>query len=278
MNLNPYLEVIIAAIIGGTNGVFIKLLNLPPTTISFFRLAIPVIGLFIYFKIKKIKLFDIENKKLLLLVSFVFGIKTMLMVLGLQLTPLSTAIIVLYTWPIFTTIFSSIILKEKIAARNIYLLALAFIGIIFIFFNQTVSFANLEFLGLFLMLLTAALHALVVVFFKQELGRSSKYKTIFYQNFLGFFMFLPFIFINQPYPTLMQTGFGVTYGLLIGLILYIFFFSALKNIKASTASHLMYIEVISAVLFGVIIFKDVLTWNSLVGGVLIIASAYFLKK
>ena len=278
MKHNPYLEVIIAATIWGTNGVFIKLLDLPPTTISFFRLAIPTIILLIYFKIRKIKLFDVENKSLMFFASFLFAIKTLLMMFGFLLSPLSTAIIVVYTWPIFATIFSIIILKEHIAKRNVYLLLLAFIGIVLIFFNQTISFENLEFLGLFFMLLVAILHALVIVIFKRESNKNSKYKTIFYQNIVGFLMFLPFIFINQPYPTLIQTGVGITYGLLIGLIGFIFFFSALKKINASTASHLTYVEVISAVIFGIIIFKEALTWNLAVGGLLIITSTYLLKR
>ena len=47
-NNYPYLEVIIAAIIWGSTGVFVKFLALPPTTITFFRLAIPTLCLFIF--------------------------------------------------------------------------------------------------------------------------------------------------------------------------------------------------------------------------------------
>ena len=278
MKFNPSLEVIIAAIIWGTNGVFIKLLDLPSTTISFFRLGIPTIILLIYFKLKKINFFAVENKLLMIFASFLFGIKTILMILGFQFSPLSTAVIVIYTWPIFATIFSAIILKEKIVKRNIPLLILAFIGIIFIFFNQNISFGNLEFLGLTFMLIVAILHALIIIIFKKQSDKNSKYETIFYQNIVGFLMFSPFIFINTPTPTLLQTGIGITYGTLIGLIGFIFFFSALKKINASTASHLTYVEVISAVIFGMIIFKELLTWNIVVGGLLIITSTYLMKR
>ncbi len=278
MKFNPYFEVIIAAIIWGTNGVFVKLLSLPSTTIAFFRLAIPTIILLIYFQLKKVKFFTAENKLLMFFASFLFGIRTILMMLGFQFSPLGTAVIVIYTWPIFATIFSAIILKEKIVKRNIYLLVLIFIGIIFIFFNQNISFENLEFLGLIFMLIAAILQALVIVVFKKQSDKNSKYETIFYQNVVGFLMFLPFIFFIKPIPTLLQTGIGIIYGTLIGLIGFIFFFSALKKIKASTASHLTYIEVVSAVIFGVIIFKELLTWNIMIGGLLIVTSIYLLKK
>ena len=278
MKLSPHLEVIIAATIWSTHGIFVKSLDLAPTTISFFRVAIPTLVLLIYFRFKKSKLIDVDNKALMLFASFLFAIKTLLTVLGFQLAPISTVILVAYTWPIFATIFSRIILKEKLVARNIYLLLMAFVGIIFIFFNQTISFENLEFLGLFFMLLVAILHAIVIVIFKKESDKNSKYTTIFYQNFIGFLIFLPFLFINKPMPTLVQTGIGITYGAVIGLLGFLFFFSALKKINASTASHLAYFEVVGAVLFGILLFHETLTWNVVVGGLLIIVSIVFLKK
>ena len=79
-------------------------------------------------------------------------------------------------------------------------------------------------------------------------------------------------------PTLVQTGIGIGYGAVIGLLGFLFFFSALKKINASTASHLAYFEVVGAVLFGVILFHETLTWNVVVGGLLIICSIAFLKK
>ncbi|MCK5062697.1 MAG: EamA family transporter, partial [Candidatus Aenigmarchaeota archaeon] len=64
----------------------------------------------------------------------------------------------------------------------------------------------------------------------------------------------------------------------IGIVGFILFFSALKKINASTASHLTYVEVISAAIFGIVLFGELLTWNVLLGGILIIASTYFLKR
>lgn len=41
--LNPYREVIIASIIFGMTGIFVKYLDLPATSVAFFRLAVPTI-------------------------------------------------------------------------------------------------------------------------------------------------------------------------------------------------------------------------------------------
>ena|GEM_PF-4714034 len=41
--INPYREVIFASVIFGMTGIFVKYLDLPATSVAFFRLAVPTI-------------------------------------------------------------------------------------------------------------------------------------------------------------------------------------------------------------------------------------------
>jgi len=66
MKSDPYLEIILAAIIWGTSGIFVKTLNLPATTISFFRFFIPTPIIVIFFIIKRVQPFKKGNKLMLL--------------------------------------------------------------------------------------------------------------------------------------------------------------------------------------------------------------------
>ena len=68
------------------------------------------------------------------------------------------------------------------------------------------------------------------------------------------------------------------YAILVGVVGYGMFFLSLKRINASTASFLTYIEVVSAVLFGVLLFNEVLSWNEVLGGAMIILASVFLRK
>lgn len=276
MKLNPHLEVIIAASMWGLSGVFIKILNLPPTSVSFFRMAIPTLILSIFFLIKKQKLFK-GNNKLMLIASSMNAFRSFLYILAFTLTSIANSVVMLYTWPIFTTIFSAILLKEKVSRRNALLLFVAFLGVIFVYLGKQFSFANKDIIGMSAMLVSAAVYSLTIIIFKKVSEDYSKLETVFYQNLVGAIVFIPFIFINQA-PSLFQTGIGITYATLSGLIAYSFFFSALKQIKASTVSFLSYIEVVSAIAFGILIFKELLTWNVVVGGALIIGSAIMLRK
>jgi drug/metabolite transporter (DMT)-like permease len=55
MKFSPFLAVIIAATLGGFSGVFFKWIDLPATTLTFFRVAVPTAVLFLYLKGKKIQ-------------------------------------------------------------------------------------------------------------------------------------------------------------------------------------------------------------------------------
>lgn len=277
MKFNPYFEVILAAIIWGTTGLFIKYLNLHPTVIAFFRAAVPIILLLLFFQIKKIRLFQ-GNNKLILIASFFNAVRMLLYFIGFTYTSIGNAVIILYTWPIFTTIFSIIFLKEKIKNINILLLLLAFIGITLTYINKEFSFADKDFIGMSAVLLSSMVFSLTVIIFKKELKKYSKSETVFYQNLIAAIIFLPFLFIIKPFPTTTQIAVSIFYAILIGLIGFGLFFSALKKIKASTASFLSYIEVISAVVLATIFFNERLEWNVAAGGLLIIGSAILLKK
>jgi len=277
MALNPYLEAIVAAVIWGSSGIFIKYIDLPPTTVTFFRLAVPTLILFIFLTVKKIKLFH-GNNKLILLASTLNAGRIFLYTVGFTFASIGNAVIILYTWPIFVTVFSMLFLKEQVKKRTFLLLFIALIGTIFIYLNKEFSFSDNNFIGITAMFISAAIYALTVIIFKKESEKYSKYETIFYQNLIGSIILIPFIFINKPLPSLPQTSLGILYGILIGIIGFLFFFSALKKIKASTVSFLSYIEVPSAIILSIIFFQESLTWNMVVGGLLIILATILIKK
>ena len=112
MKLNPYLTVILAATIGGSNGVFIKLLSLPSTSITFFRVFIPVAILLVYFGWKKIKLFQ-GNYKIMLVASGLNAARMFFFIFAYLHTSIGNAVIFLFTWPIFATIFGAIFFRNS---------------------------------------------------------------------------------------------------------------------------------------------------------------------
>ncbi|MBI5635439.1 DMT family transporter [Candidatus Micrarchaeota archaeon] len=277
MKLNPFAEAILAGIIFGSSGAFVKYLNLPPTTISFFRLAVPTLILLAFFAVKKTRLFRGDNK-LMLIASTINAARIFLYFIGFTYASIANAVIVLYTWPIFATILGGIALKEKIDKKTILALAVAFAGIAFAYWGKQFSFADKDFLGMTAIILSSLGYAVTFIIYKKESKKYSNLETVFYQNVVGAIVFLPFLFINSPFPTIGQIGVSVFYAALIGLVAFALVFSALKKLKASTTAILSYLEVVSAIILGVLLFNESITWNMAVGGFLILSSTLFLTK
>ena len=277
MKLNPYLAIIFAATIGGSSGVFIKLLNLTSTSITFFRVFIPVILLLAYFSWKKIKLFQ-GNYKIMLIASGLNAARMFLYFFAYLYTSIGNAVIILFTWPIFATIFSAVFLKEKVSKKTASLIGVAFLGIIIMYMNKEISFGNKDFIGTAAMLLSAIIFSITAVIFKKELKNYTKTETIFYQNLVGAIVFLPFIFINKPIPTIAQTGVASLYGFLVGIVAFLLFFFALKKLKMSHYSLFTYWDVPVALIFSAIFFKEVITLNMIIGGGLILVAGLLLRK
>lgn len=277
MKLNPYLAIILAATIGGSSGVFIKLIDLPATTITFFRMAVPVIILLVYLKHKGRKLFR-GNYKIMMVASVLNATRMFLFFIGYLYTSIGNAVIILFTWPIFGSLFSAIFLKEKVSWRTALLIGLAFAGIVIMYVNKDISFGNRDFTGMAAMLLSAILFSITAVIFKKELLYYSRTETIFYQNLVGAIAFLPFVFINAPVPAAWQIGTASVYGFLIGILAFVMFFYALKRLKMSHYALFTYWEVVAAFFFSVLFFGEHITWNMIVGGSLILATGILLRK
>jgi drug/metabolite transporter (DMT)-like permease len=276
--INPnYLKIVIAAIIWGSSGAFVKYLNLPSPVLSFFRLGIPTVVLGLYFLIRKEPLFK-NNIRLLLLASVINAVRLLFFYIGFLNAPIGNAVIILYSWPVFAIIFSNIFLGESIPVRNRLLLGMAMVGIVLIYLDKKFSLDNEVFWGMSAMLISAALYSTTVIIFKKESVRYTHLQIVFFQNLIGAGLFLPFFLLGLDELNFHTSWVASGYALLVGIVGFGLFFSSLKNVKASTASFLAYIEVISGILFGVFLYNETLTWNVIVGGIFIITASIVLKK
>lgn len=278
MKINPsYLKVVLAAIIWGSSGVFIKYLNLHPFVITFFRVGVPVLFIGVFTNWKDLRILRFTSR-LLIIASFLNVIRLVFYFIGFLNAPIGNAIIILYTWPIFAVLFSRLYLLEPLPLRNLLLLFLAFSGIVLVHLDKEISLSNDEFVGTMSMLVSSLFYAITVVIFKKESPAHSNWSIVFHQNFVGALIFaMVFLFFPEK-PDWDMSLIAILYAFLVGVIGFGLFFSALKEVKASNASLMAYIEVVSAVIFGIIFFNEALTWNVIAGGILIIGSSTLLRK
>ncbi|OHD45945.1 MAG: hypothetical protein A2Y29_16615, partial [Spirochaetes bacterium GWE2_31_10] len=264
-----YLEVIFAAAIWGLTGVFVKLLNIHPLFVTFFRVSSPAIALLAYFLIKREKEAFVFNT-ILTTTSIMNTVRLFLYFAAFSLTGIGNTVILFYTYPVWAVIMSALFLKEKVNKYLLLMLPVAFTGMILVFLNKSFSFNNKDFPGMICAVLSAILFAFMMILTKKVTVTSSNMKIIFHQNIITMIIILPFIFLVPSYPTFRQINIGIVYGILIGLIGFLFFYSGLKKLDTSVVSILSYFEIVSAVFFGIVFLGEIVTWNIIVGGLLIV--------
>ena len=111
MKNKALIAVVIAAMIAGLGGIFIKHIHMSPTAIAWMRTTIPTIflgGLLIY---EGKPLFKRGLGKLAWL-SIMSSLRIYLFILAYVLTSVGNAVVLFYTYPIFTLLVGSYLLNE----------------------------------------------------------------------------------------------------------------------------------------------------------------------
>ncbi|MDT7828522.1 DMT family transporter [Pricia sp. S334] len=269
--------VVLCALIAGSNGILIKYMTTLNTgAIAFFRTMVPVVFLAPVLFSKKHPLFT-GNYKKMLLASAINVVRIYLYLVAFIFTSIGNAVVLFYSWPIFVFVLETLHHSRPLKARQAGVLLIAFAGLVITYSDKNFSFENADVIGMVAAVLSAITYALTVLMFKSESHNYSKEQTIVFQNLVGAFFFIPFLFF-VPDATLDQLGVGIFYGFLIGIIVFKLFFYGLKHLEASTASSLMYLEVVSAMVLGYIILEEELTLNTVLGGALIIISSYLITR
>lgn len=269
--------VVVCAILAGNNGLLIKSMSSMSTGgIAWFRTAVPVLFL-IPILIKDRELHFKGNTRKMFLASFINAIRMYLYLLAFIYTSIGNAVVLFYTYPLFVTAIEYLFYGQKLQKAQTWFLILAFIGIVITYAGKPFSFASNDFIGMLSAIGASIGYAVTVILFKSETPYYSKNQLIFYQNIIGALVFVPFLIV-LPDVELSQIGIGILYGLLIGIVVFKLFFYGLKELTAATATTLMYLEVVSAIILGYFILDEKLSWNILAGGSLIIISSFYVSK
>ncbi len=271
---SPGLLVLVAAAIWGTSGVAIHYADLPSGIIAFFRMAVPAIVLGGWFLVRRYRL-SRDGLLLKLGASSINAVRMYFFFTAYRLTSVANAVVSLYTWPIFAAVFARIILGEKISGRRAILLLLAFTGIPLLYLPALTSpdSSGMEdILGITSMLLSAALHGIVIILLKLARPGKSRFESTFFQNVVGAFVFLPVLLFSDVSISSFQVGVGIYLGFFVGVVGFTLFFMGLHSASAAHVGNLAYFEVIVAVALSVLILREPLRWNTVAGGALIVVS------
>lgn len=279
------IKIVIAMIIWGSIGVFVKNIPIQSFELAFLRALVGsiFIGIIYFINSKKEKQKETDEKenekkgKLMLIASGVLmAINWASLFESFKYTTISNATLAYYVSPIIVVFVSPIILKEKYNVKIIISAIFAMLGLFLILNNSTATAQVLDNTkGIIFGLCSACLYATIVILNKYVQGFND-YERTFIQLFSATIVLLPFvIFRNCLEINSAKILFLVIFiGIVHTGIAYYLYFSAIKVIKAQTAALLNYIDPIATIIFSSIFLNESLYKEQIIGGSIILISTF----
>lgn len=273
-HFSGYGEIVIAAVLWSLVGIIVKQMQgMSSQSIIFFRVSFAFIiflaALLITGKISLIKLH--KKRSYLILFGILQSITMITYFISIQNASVSIAVLLLSTAPVYVTIFSPILLKEKTKKKGVVALILSIAGIYLIVGPENIN-NSLTSMGILAGIASGISYAFQVITSKYASSDYSGYEQAFWSFLIAAIILIPFS--RVPFDV-------VSNNLIYLVILAIFptilsvslYFNGLKKVRAQSASILGLIEPLSAVFFAVIILKETISISEFIGGVLILAAA-----
>jgi len=269
--------VIIGAILWGFIGFFSRNLydeGFTPMQVAFTRMLIGTIVLSIGLIIFDRECFKIHKKDLWIFVFFgVFKILSDLFLFKAQvLIHLSLSTVLQLTSPYWVLLFSVFLFGEKITARKVTAICMAFVGCILVtgVLSENVNF---DMLGVSFAILSGISYATYTTGTKVLMNRGySANTTLFFIFLISTIICIPFSDVTGI-PALVVdwevVGNLLAMGVLMTLVPYYLQIYALKYISPVSVNVIGLLEVAAAVTVGMVMYDETLGWVNIIGMVLI---------
>jgi len=208
------------------------------------------------------------NQTRILVLRGLFGTLSFYCLLkSIAMIPLSNAIVLLYTFPLFAFLFSFLFFRTRVEIGEIFLIGIGLLGI-YIFVNPDFHSFNI---GYIYGLLSGCLGGMAMVFIYKARQTNGPLIIYFYFCLIGGIISFPFWVQGFNIPEAHR-------GILLVLVAFLLLIGQLlmnhgfKYCKAAEGSLILMSEIVFAGVAGVLLFKDPITYHFIVGGFLIIGS------
>lgn len=275
-----------AGIMWGIMGVFIRYLSalgLGSLEIGEIRILFALLATSVYLSIRHRKLMRIRLKDLWCFVGS--GVLSVMLFCytnfkAMQYIPISVATILVYTSPIFVTLLSALLFRERITAKTVLALALSFFGCVLV--CGFGSEGALSPFGIVLGLISGFVFSLYSIFSRLAINRGYCAWTITFYSFLlcvlAGAIFCDWSSIAKVMSVSSHWPWVAGLGVCCGFVPYLLYGLSLERIRSSSASVLSSIEPVVATLVSVCVFHEPFGITSILGIVLVLAAIVLLSR
>lgn len=266
---------IISAICYGMNplgALFLYEEGLNVNSVIFYRFIFASILLAIFMLIKKDS-FYLKFKEIILLalLGLLFGISAISLFNSFLYMDAGLASTVLFIYPIFVAIIMALFFKEKNSIITILSIVFAFIGVVLLYESDGANVSNF---GIFLVIVSSLCYAIYIVIINQYL-KLSALKVTFYSMLFCTITILIHSFFDSSLNIMPLINFNMWFytiflALVPTIISLLFLIKAIQLIGSTSASILGALEPLTAVLIGVYVFNEKITFWLVIGIVFIL--------
>ncbi|WP_153122506.1 DMT family transporter [Peribacillus tepidiphilus] len=191
---------------------------------------------------------------------------------------ISTAVILLYTAPVFVMVLSALFLGEKFTFKKFILLALTIVGCGLVAEVSVEGIRSGDLLGYLIGLGAGLGYALYSIFGKLALRKYQSFTITLYTFIVASVFLLPITGIWNKADRILN---GNVIVLILGLgtvstvLAYLLYTSGLQTMESSKASILTTVEPVAAMLVGFIVFNESIQSLQLTGAILILGALIF---
>jgi len=280
---------IISAICYGMNplgALFLYEEGLNVNSVIFYRFIFASILLAIFMLIKKDS-FYLKFKEIILLalLGLLFGISAISLFNSFLYMDAGLASTVLFIYPIFVAIIMALFFKEKNSIITILSIIFAFLGVVLLYESDGANVSNF---GIFLVIVSSLCYAIYIVIINQYL-KLSALKVTFYSMLFCTITILIHSFFDSSLNIMPLINFNMWFytlflALVPTIISLLFLIKAIQIVGSTSASILGALEPLTAVLIGVYVFNEKITFWLVIGivfilfGVLLIVLKDYIDK
>ena len=285
MKKQAFIYIILAGILWGTSGIFVHYLSphgFSSLQMTAVRGVVSLICMALYALFTDRSLFKVRWQELIMFAAIGASLffTASCYYSSMQMTSVSTAVVLMYTAPIYVMVFSVLFLGEKLSPMKLVAVGCMLVGCSLV--AGIIGGVKFDLLGIIIGVLSGIAYASYNILTKISMRGGSRPVSATVYSFL--FMSIIAICVCKPDQIVNNAAKSpaVTIPLLLGLgictfvLPYLFYTLAMKTLPAGTASALAIVEPMAATLFSVILFDELLDLFSIIGIVLILLAVFLL--
>lgn len=245
-------------------------------TVLFYRyfLAVLLLAILLFFQKESFKITKREFLTTAILGSL-FALSSITFYTSFKHMDAGIACSMLFVYPILVTLIMAICFKEKITIITIVSICLGLLGVFLLYWSD--GEAKVSTLGIVLIFISSLAYALYIVIVNQVKIQLSSYKLTFYVLiFCSIIIVLFSLATKDQQIQLLITprawGFASMLAILPTLFSLVFMAIAVKNIGSTPTAIMGALEPITAVIIGITVFHEIITFRIAIGIILILSA------